>query len=501
MKIRNRIGFYGILAMVAVCSVFIGMFIASAIKMDSVSEANTFWKEGMNPSGYKVPLPSFAAVAKELTPTVVNIRTTKTFENKELYRRFEPPQGPQGNDDRFDEFFKKFFNNNPDQELKQRSQGSGFIISNDGYVLTNNHVITGADEIIVSLADSEEFKAKLVGTDDKTDIALIKIDSKKKDFPVAALGDSDALEIGEWVIAIGNPFGFGHTLTQGIVSAKSRVIGAGPYDNFIQTDAAINPGNSGGPLINMKGQVIGINTAIVASGQGLGFAIPINMIKEVLPELKDTGEVARGWLGVAIQDVTPEIARALGLKEAKGAMVTSVYTGDPAAKAGIKAGDVILKINGHDVADPRSLTRLVGSLKPNAKVSLDVWREGRTLALSTKLEKRMEEHIAGLDKGSERSDEGVKDGLGLKVIDITPRVQRDYNLGESAGILVIGMAPGGGVSTDKIQKMDIIKEVDRRPVSTVKEYLAAVSEKKKGQTVLLLVLRGMKPLYVAVDIE
>ncbi|HQI82010.1 MAG TPA: trypsin-like peptidase domain-containing protein, partial [Deltaproteobacteria bacterium] len=203
------------------------------------------------------------------------------------------------------------------------------IISADGYVLTNNHVISGADEIFVSLADKEEFRAVLVGTDDKTDIALIKIQADKKDFPVAVLGDSESLEIGEWVIAIGNPFGFGHTLTQGIVSAKSRVIGAGPYDNFIQTDAAINPGNSGGPLINVQGQVIGINTAIVASGQGIGFATPINMAKEILRELKDTGEVARGWLGVAIQEVSPEIARAVGLKEATVAMFTTVYKGDP----------------------------------------------------------------------------------------------------------------------------------------------------------------------------
>jgi len=492
MKINNR-GFYEILVMVAVCSALAGMFIASSLKMDPVSEAKSFWKEGTAPAGIKVPLPSFSAVAKELSPTVVNIRTTKNLANKEIYKRFESP-----NDDRFDEFFRKFFNNSPEQDLKQRSLGSGFIISKDGYILTNNHVISGADEILVSLADSEEFKAKLVGSDDKTDIALIKIDTKNKDLPVAVLGDSDALDIGEWVIAIGNPFGFGHTLTQGIVSAKSRVIGAGPYDNFIQTDAAINPGNSGGPLINMQGQVVGINTAIVSSGQGIGFATPINMIKEILPELKDNGEVARGWLGVAIQDVTPEIARALGLKDAKGAMVTSVYKGDPADKAGIRPGDVILKINGQDVAEPRSLTRLVGSLKPNAKVTLHIWREGRMLELSTKLQKRVEEHIAGQEKHPENPEE-VKDLLGLKLMDITPQMQKDYNLTVPSGILVVDVEQGPG--RDKIQKMDIISEVDRRPVKNVKEYLAVLSGKKKGQTVLLLVQRGSRPLYVAVDIE
>ena len=498
MKIEKRIGFYGILLIVAVCSAFIGMFIATSLKVDSVSEALPFWKEGSAPAMVKVPLPSFMSLVKELSPTVVNVRTTKTMENKDLYRRFEPPPGYE---DRFDEFFKKFFNNMPNQDLKQRSLGSGFIISKDGYVLTNNHVISGADEIIVSLADSEEFKAKVVGTDDKTDIALIKIDSKKSDFPVAMLGDSDALEIGEWVIAIGNPFGFGHTLTQGIVSAKSRVIGAGPYDNFIQTDAAINPGNSGGPLINMQGQVIGINTAIVASGQGIGFAIPINMAKDVLPELKDTGEVARGWLGVAIQEVTPEIARAVGLKEPKGAMITSVYAGDPADKAGIKAGDVIVKINEHEIADPRDLTRLIGSQKPNDKVTIEVFRDGRTIELTAKLGKRLDEHMVELEKGPPRHPEGVKDRLGLIVVDITAQVQQEYNLGEAAGVLVIDVDPKGSGAKSQIQKMDIIREADRHEVNTVKEYLAAISGKKKGQTVLLLILRGSKPLYVAADIE
>ncbi|HPO33671.1 MAG TPA: trypsin-like peptidase domain-containing protein, partial [Deltaproteobacteria bacterium] len=309
MTEKRRYGFYGILIMVAVCSALAGIFIASTLGLNPVSEANPFWKEAASPARGKVPLPGFSSLAREVTPTVVNIRTTRSMSGSGMEQRFEPPPGY---DEWFDEFFKKFFNNRPGQDLQQRSLGSGFIISPDGFVLTNNHVISGADEIFVSLADKEEFTATRVGTDDKTDIALIKIESEKRDFPVAVLGDSDALEIGEWVVALGNPFGFGHTLTQGIVSAKSRVIGAGPYDNFIQTDAAINPGNSGGPLINMQGQVIGINTAIVATGQGLGFATPINMAKDILRELKDTGEVARGWLGVAIQEVTPEIARAVG---------------------------------------------------------------------------------------------------------------------------------------------------------------------------------------------
>ena len=499
MTIKRKFGFYGILLMVAVCSAFIGMFIASSLGVGSVSEANTFWKEGSAPAQMKVALPGFSALAKEVTPTVVNIRTTKNLANKDIYRKFEPPPGY---DEWFDEFFKKFFNNMPEQDLQQRSLGSGFIISADGYVLTNNHVVAGADEIFVSLANKEEFKAKVVGTDDKTDIALIKIDPQKnKDFPVAVLGDSEALEIGEWVIALGNPFGFGHTLTQGIVSAKSRIIGASPYDNFIQTDAAINPGNSGGPLLNMQGQVIGINTAIVASGQGIGFATPINMAKEILSELKDKGEVARGWLGVAIQEVTPEIARAVGLKEAKGAMVTTVYTGDPADKAGIKAGDIILMINAQEVTDSHSLTRMVGSLKPDAKIVITVWRDGRSIDLATRLQKRVDEHVAKLGKGPVHKDQGLKDRLGLTVMDITPEVLREFNIPEPGGVIVIDIDPKGIAVKGQIQKMDIIREVDRKAVNSTEEYLAAISAKKKGQTVLLLVVRGSKPLYVAVDVQ
>ncbi|HPI92935.1 MAG TPA: DegQ family serine endoprotease [Deltaproteobacteria bacterium] len=497
MTFRKQHGFYGILLMVAVCSALVGMFVASSLELGSASEAKPFWQEGAAPAAMKVPLPGFSSLAREVTPTVVNIRTTRNMAGKDIYRRFEPPPGY---DEWFDDFFKKYFNNMPEQDLQQRSLGSGFIISDDGYVLTNNHVIAGADEIYVSLADKEEFKAKLVGNDDKTDIALIKIESDKNDFPTAVLGDSDALEIGEWVIALGNPFGFGHTLTQGIVSAKSRVIGAGPYDNFIQTDAAINPGNSGGPLINMQGQVVGINTAIVASGQGIGFATPINMAKEILRELRDTGAVARGWLGVSIQEVTPEIARAVGLKEAKGAMVTSVYAGDPADKAGVKPGDVILRINEDEVADSRSLTKMIGSLKPESKVTITVFRDGRSLEFTTVLQKRVDEHVAKFGKAPQR-EEGVKDSLGLTVSAITPQAQREFNISEPAGVLVTAIDPKGSGARSQIQKMDIIREVDRKAVNSVEEYLSALSVKKKGQAVLLLVVRGSRPLYVAVDVE
>ena len=340
----------------------------------------------------------------------------------------------------------------------------------------------------------------IAGKDDNTDIALIKIDSDRKDFPVSVLGDSNVLEIGDWVIAIGNPFGFGHTLTQGIVSAKARVIGAGPYDSFIQTDAAINPGNSGGPLINMNGEVIGINTAIVSSGKGIGFAIPINMVKEMLPELKDKGEVARGWLGVAIQEVTPEIARAVGLKNPSGAMVTLVYAGDPADRAGVRPGDIILRINSHDIEDPGGLTRYVGGLKPDAKVMISLWRDRKMISLEAKLEKRIEEHVADLDQIPDETKE-TKDRFGLLIKDITPEIERQFNLEEASGILVIDIDPNGSAAGSRIEKMDIIKEVQGHKVNTIEEYLGSIEDVGKGETVLMLVHRDSRPMYVAVDAQ
>jgi serine protease Do len=503
---NRRIPSIGILILVAVCSVFIGMFIASSFDLTPEGKAQPFWKEGSKGIDSHVRMPSLRELARTTSPTVVNVRTTRKLNAEEMYRKYDNQGGPGNQNDWFDDFFRKFFEQMPEQDLKQRSLGSGFIISEDGYVLTNNHVISGADEIYVSLTDGDEqeFKARVVGKDENTDIALIKMESKKRDFPVAVLGDSETLEIGDWVIAIGNPFGFGHTLTQGIVSAKARVIGAGSYDNFIQTDAAINPGNSGGPLINMDGEVIGINTAIVMSGQGIGFAIPINMVKQILQELKDKGEVTRGWLGVAIQEVTPEIARAVGLPKAAGAMVTDVYPGDPADKAGIRKGDIILGINGKQISDPRDLTRFVGGLKPDAKISMEVFRDGRKLDLSTKLVKRSEERVAGMTGKAPSEDPAkgkVKDRLGLVLENVTPEIQKGLGLDESAGVVVTDIEPGASSSASKIQRMDVIKEVRGVKVKNVREYLAAMGGVKKGGTVLMLVVRNGRPLYIAVDIE
>ena len=289
---------------------------------------------------------TFAVLAKKISAAVVNISTRKSRETAEhdsqtfLHARTSRRPGqpsPFGPEDPFKDFFEKFFGEMP-KEFKSRSLGSGFIFDRDGYIITNNHVVEGADKIKVKLLDGREFKATIKGRDPMTDLALIKIESANHDLPVLTLGDSNAMQVGDWVLAVGNPFGLSHTVTQGIISAKGRVIGAGPYDDFIQTDASINPGNSGGPLVNFNGEVVGINSAIVASGQGIGFAIPSNMAKGIIPQLKEKGSVVRGMLGVQIQMVTPELAKSFGLKEPMGALVAEVNPGSPAAKAGIQRG-------------------------------------------------------------------------------------------------------------------------------------------------------------------
>ncbi|MEK7841530.1 MAG: trypsin-like peptidase domain-containing protein, partial [Deltaproteobacteria bacterium] len=302
---------------------------------------------------------SFVRLAKELNPVVVNISTTQVVKQKPMvpFPEFRSPFEEE------DEFRPP--GEAPEREFKRQSLGSGFIINKEGYILTNSHVVENAEEIIVTLSDKKEkeYKAKLVGKDVRLDVALIKIDANG-DLSVAALGDSDKVEIGEWVVAIGNPFGLVHTVTAGIVSAKGRVIGAGPYDNFIQTDAAINPGNSGGPLFNLKGEVVGINTAIIAGGQGVGFATPINMAKDILLQLKEKGSVTRGWIGVGIQEVTPDLAKSFGLKDKQGALVSSVQEGEPANKAGIKPGDIIVEFDGKEINEVSDLPRTVASITP-----------------------------------------------------------------------------------------------------------------------------------------
>lgn len=434
---------------------------------------------------------SFADLAEKVKPAVVNISTTTTVRIPGYpFRHFFGPEeeGP------FGDFFKRFFGDIPDRELKQQSLGSGFIIDRDGFIITNNHVVERAEEIKVRLADGREFKAKVVGRDTKTDLALIKISSVFKSLPTLILGDSDTMRVGDWVLAVGNPFGLEHTVTQGIISATGRVIGSGPYDNFLQTDAPINPGNSGGPLVNLKGDVIGINTAIIAAGQGIGFAVPSKMAESVISQLKEKGKVVRGWIGVSVQTVTPEIAASFGLKEPKGALVGEVVPGGPAEAAGIKRGDIIVSFGGRKVVKMPDLPRLVAESPVGKSVDVEVIREGKELSLTITVDELTEERIASLPGAREKD-------LGMTVDDITPQRKKQFGLRDAAGVVVVDVAPGSPTGNAGIKPGDIIKEVKRIAVRDLKEYKAAIQRWERGKPVLFLIKRGGRTFYVSVRLS
>ncbi len=433
---------------------------------------------------------SFVDLVKEEKPAVVNISTTQVIK-REGFRHPQLPQQRSPFEDFFgDEFFRRFFGDVPPQEFKSKSLGSGFIIDKEGFILTNNHVIENATEIKVKLSNEKEFDAKIIGRDPKTDIALIKVDAKK-DLPVVHVGNSDQLQIGEWVVAIGNPFGLEQTVTAGIVSAKGRVIGAGPYDNFIQTDASINPGNSGGPLFNTRGEVIGINTAIISTGQGIGFAIPINVALDILPQLKEKGRVTRGWLGVMVQHITPDIAESLSLDSKEGALVAEVVTGGPAQKAGLKRGDVILEFDGKKVGKMRDLPSIVAATPVGKKVDVRVLSEGKEKTVRVKIEELEEEKVASLAQ-EEAGD------FGMKVQELTPELAEYFNLEDTQGVVVVELERGGPASEAGIQRGDLVLEVNQKPIRSIEDYRSAVAMKKAGQPSLFWVKRGETTLYFAI---
>ncbi|MBW1983019.1 MAG: Do family serine endopeptidase, partial [Deltaproteobacteria bacterium] len=351
-------------------------------------------------------------------------------------------------------------------------------------------VVANADEIVVKLDDGKEIKAEIVGRDPKTDLALIKAKGELHVSEGAPLGDSDKVKVGEWVMAIGNPFGLERTVTVGIISAKGRVIGAGPYDDFLQTDAAINPGNSGGPLFNMKGEVIGINTAIVASGQGIGFAIPINMAKTLLPQL-EKGKVIRGWLGVSIQEVTPELAKSFGLKQAGGALVADVIKDSPAEKSGIKRGDIIVKFGTESIESPHELSRVVAGTKPGKRVKVGLIREGRERTVTVKIG-TMPEKLSELSAPTATE-------LGISVQTLTPELADQLDLPkDEKGVVITDVTPGGPGDDAGLRRGDVIKEVNRHSIQSVSEYKDALEEAKGKDTVLFLVRRGSQTFYVTV---
>ncbi|MGW8284835.1 MAG: DegQ family serine endoprotease [Candidatus Deferrimicrobiaceae bacterium] len=471
----------------------VGLVLSASLNLSPLTSA--FWGGGEKEKageaapiavGKVRPLEDIPPLVKEVSPAVVNISTTQVVHLRRP--RMRSPFGPQ---DPFEEFFHNFFGNLP-REQKRRSLGSGFIISDDGYILTNNHVVEKADEITVTLLDKQELQAEVVGTDSKTDIALIKIKAGKK-LPYVPLGDSEGLEIGEWVVAIGNPFGLGHTVTAGIVSAKGRVIGSGPYDDFIQTDASINPGNSGGPLFNLKGEVVGINTAIIQGGQGIGFATPIDMAKSVLGQLKEKGKVTRGWLGVYIQRLTPDMAESLGIPGKNGALVADVTKEGPAAKAGIRSGDVIVSFDGKKVESEHDLPQIVASTTPGKKVEVVVLRDGKEVKIPvsiTQMEAEAEQKSAG--------GPDLTKGLGLSVQNITPEIARHLNLDNPKGVLVTSVEPGSPADDAGFHEGDVIRAINRTPVKDSGDFEKKIEKVKKEKTVLFLVERGEGRIFLAV---
>jgi serine protease Do len=433
---------------------------------------------------------NFSALAETVSPAVVHIRVEKTV--KGGGPAFGPyGQNPFGGNEQFKEFFGRHFGEQRQPEFKQPAQGSGFIIDKSGLIVTNNHVVQGADKITVILKDDSKYDAKIVGRDPVTDIALIKVEPKK-DLPVVRLGSSDDLKVGEWVVAIGAPFGLEYTVTAGIVSAKGRVIGSGPYDDFIQTDASINPGNSGGPLINMQGEVVGINTMIIAGGQGIGFAIPVNQAKGIIAQLETNGEVTRGWLGVTIQDVNADLAEYYGLKGKNGAMVAEVIPGDPADKAGIKAKDIITEVNGKAVTSSRDLTNLAANLQVGETAKVTILRDGKPQTLEVKIGKRPLT-LAAASQNQREENEGE---YGFQVTDLTPEVARQFNLNETAGVIVVGVKPDSKADEAGVKKGDIIVEVNRVNVASVDDFKSLLDQHKKSDGINLLVKRMNAGLIV-----
>ncbi len=471
------------------------------------------WRESSASGQPAANLPvqaSLAPLIKQIKPAVVNISSTTVIKNPHRGLR-GVPGGPGGGDE--DDLLQRFFGQREmPEELKGTSLGSGFIINDEGYVLTNNHVVKDATDIKVRLSDGRELDAKIVGRDPSTDVALIKLQKVGGKLPTVALGDSDALEQGDFVLAIGSPLGFRESVTFGIVSAKDRQLTGSPFDDFLQTDAAINQGNSGGPLFNMKGEVVGINTAIISPqiGSGIGFAVPINLAKQLIPQLL-TGKVARGYLGVSVSELTPDLAAGFGLKAGtKGALVQSVVARAPAAKAGIEPGDVVVAVNGKPVESPSQLTRTVSSVPPGGKATLTVLRGNERKDFAITVAQRPDEEAIARGETSPEEGEGGhpgketrrgEDKLGLRIAELTPQLAQQLGVqGAQGGVVVVAVNPGGAAATAGIRGGDLILEVNRQPVTKVEQVVGIVSKMKTGQIAVLRIMRGQQAAFVPVKI-
>jgi len=476
---------HGFLAGAAALAVFAAVALGGSSAGAEIGKP--FWTEGDSADASGRP-DSFADLAEKVSPAVVNIK---------VERKTSLKGGPE-------ELFEEFFgqkkpgdkSQRPPHQMRVPSTGSGFVVSPDGLIVTNNHVVDSADKVVAVFEDGTERDAKIVGRDPKTDLALIKV-SADKPLVTVPLGDSDHLRVGSWVMAIGNPFGLDHTVTVGILSAKGRSnFGgeqiAGPYDDFLQTDASINPGNSGGPLCDMKGRVIGINTAIAANGQGIGFAIPINMAKQLLPQLLEHGSVTRGWLGVQIQRVTPALAKTFKLGDSHGALVGQVFDDSPASKAKLQRGDVITKFNGKDIKEYDDLPRIVAATPPGAAVDVTVLRDGKERNLKATLEKMKEEEV------QPASDEQTDSDWGFDVQPMSDEIASQLGLSSGTkGVVVASVDPDSAAARAGLRRGDVILEANRVEVVSPKQLKDALG--KNNDSAVLLVQRGDGTLYLAIE--
>jgi len=411
---------------------------------------------------------TFAKLAEAVKPAVVNVHAERRAGGRSSLEEFYG-----------EEYFKRFFGDAPER-LPRRGLGSGVIVDPSGIVLTNAHVIEGASQVEVTLLDGTRHKAKVVGLDKQTDLAVLRLEASGKRFPFVPLGDSDGVQVGDWVLAVGSPFGLQATVTSGIVSAKARQIGAGPYDDFLQTDAAINPGNSGGPLVNMRGEVIGINTAVVRGGSGIGFAIPATMARRVSTQLLEHGKVTRGWLGIVLQPLTQEP----GAQGRKGVLVSEVKPDSPAARAGLKTGDIVTAIDGRKIEKPGDVARVVGLAVPGRRTKVTVWRSHAQRSLDVVL--------------SEAPDERQVSRLGFEVRPVTPEVAREIGRRAAEGVLVTRVDEGSPAAEAGIQRGDVIVEVNRHAVRSLGDFERATRDMKKGERLTVRLERGEVALYFAV---
>jgi serine protease Do len=439
------------------------------------------------PAAMPVPQGSFAKVAEAVGPAVVNINT------------FARGGGGRTPIEEFfgDEFLRRFFGGEPERQ-QQRSLGSGVIVDPSGIALTNAHVVERATDIEVVTAEGKKHKAKIVGLDKRTDLAVLRLQGGGP-YPAAMLGDSDKVKVGDWVLAIGSPFGLQQTVTAGIISAKGRSIGQGPFDDFLQTDAAINPGNSGGPLVNMSGEIVGINSAILSrsgGNVGIGFSIPSNMAKRIYTELASKGKITRGWMGVSIQELTPELAKGFGLKEPRGVLIADVVKDSPADRAGLTSGDVLVEFDGKRVDTPQDLQKIVAATAPGKGVPVRVWRDKGERTFEIKLTETPEEIAQAVEPGSKG-----KSLLGLDTRPITPDIQRQLNLRTTDGVIVARVEEESAAAEAGLQRGDVVREVNRQRIRSMQDFERATQGIKPGDRVTMLLQRGPQPLYVAFTVS